>query len=184
MKHNLAAAISVCTLVLLTQSFGHADQPPTAEQVRLVTDYFYNGRESSPVLADYKLCTGIQREGAGKNNCSNEIDGRALKPGQSLYLWMNFLVPKGGQGKVLVQLNHDGFTRDTRVMPIAGSIRYRTWRKIRLMRPGEWELPVYYENADGIEQIDSINLHVTSLTENNPHEKLSLNDSAPPVIFE
>lgn len=184
MVHSLAAAVSVCILVLLNQSIGHAEQPPTAAEVRRVTNYFYSQRESTPVLVDYKLCKGIQREGSDKNNCAEEVDGDTLQPGQSLYLWMNFLVPKGERGKVLVQLNYDGITRGTRVMSIAGSLRYRTWNKIRLQQPGEWELPVYYENADGIQEIDRINLRVTSLTKNNLQEKLSLNSSVPPGTIE
>ncbi|MEM7292779.1 MAG: hypothetical protein AAF420_05190, partial [Pseudomonadota bacterium] len=82
------------------------------------------------------LHTRVHREGSDKNNCTHEIASDALQPGQSLYLWMNFMVPRNQQGKVLVQLNHDGVTRDTRVMQIAGSMRSRTWRKIRLLRPG------------------------------------------------
>ena len=180
MKYNLAAAVSACALILLTQSIGHADQPPTAAEVRRVTDYFYSHPESTPVLADYKVCTGIHREGSNKNNCAGEVDGNALQPGQSLYLWMNFLVPKGERGKVLVQPNYDGITRGIRVVTIAGSMRYRTWHKIRLPHPGEWELPVYYENANGIEEIERINLRVTSLTEISTPEKITLNNSVPP----
>ncbi|MEM7207296.1 MAG: hypothetical protein AAF434_05710 [Pseudomonadota bacterium] len=163
MSYKLAAAISVCTLVLLSQSFTHAAQPPSADEVKRVSSYFYSDEAKQPVLADYKLCTGIEREGDLKNNCTSEVPTDRLEPGQSLYLWMNFLVPKGERGKVLVQLNHAGVTRDTRVMPIEGSMRYRTWRKIRLLRPGDWELPIYYENSEGLEEVDRINLHVQSL---------------------
>jgi hypothetical protein len=183
MKHSLAAAASVCALVLLNQSIGHADQPPTAAEVRRVTNYFYSQRESTPLLADYKLCMGIHREGSNKNNCADEIDASTLQPGQSLFLWMNFLVPKGERGKVLVQLNHDGITRGTREMSIRGSMRYRTWRKIRLQRAGEWELPVYYENSDGIEEIERINLQVTARPDISKPEKITLNNSIPPSAF-
>jgi hypothetical protein len=180
MKHSLAATVSVCALILLNQSIGRADQPPTAEEVRRVTNYFYNQRDSTPLLADYKLCAGIHREGSNKNNCAGEIEGGALEPGQSLFLWMNFLVPKGQRGKVLVQLNHDGITRGTREMSIRGSMRYRTWRKIRLQRTGEWELPVYYENSDGIEEIERINLQVTARPDISAPEKITLNKSSSP----
>ena len=178
MKYKIAATISVCTLVLLAQSFSHASQPPTAEEVKRVTRYFYGNDTSMPVLTDYKLCTGIQREGENRNNCTLEISRESVEPGQSLYLWMNFLVPKSEKGKVLVQLNHDGVTRDTRVMPVAGSVRYRTWRKIRLLRPGDWELPVYYENEDGIAEVDRINLHVKSLVSEELERKLSFANPA------
>ena len=184
MNYKIAATLSICTLVLLTQSFSHADAPPSAEEVRKVSRYFYSDNATRPVLADYKLCKGIQRDGVDKNNCTQEVPGDTLEPGQSLYLWMNFMLPKGEQGKVLVQLNHSGVTRDTRVMPIEGSMRYRTWRKIRLLRPGDWELPVYYENDGGIEEVDRINLHVKSLVADDPVKRLSLNHPMSPDFLQ
>ena len=57
-------------------------------------------------------------------------------------------------------------------------MRYRTWRKIRLLRPGDWELPVYYENEDGIAEVDRINLHVKSLVSEELERKLSFANPA------
>lgn len=50
MKYNIAAVVSICALVLLTQSLSHAGQPPSAEEIRRVTGYFYDRQASTPVL--------------------------------------------------------------------------------------------------------------------------------------
>ena len=189
MKHTLTAALSLCTLVLLAQSISHASEAPSADEVKRVTNYFYNQQAAGPVLADYKICTGIQREGVEKNNCTQEVDINALEPGRSFYLWMNFMVPKGEKGKVLVQLNHDGVTRDTRVMSIAGSMRYRTWRKVKLLRPGEWELPIYYESTTQgtghkIAEVDRITLNVAPLIDPREFSELSLNNHVLTSVLE
>ncbi len=185
MKYTLAAALSLCTFVILGQSIGYADESlPSADEIKRVTDYYYNQQGSEPVLADYKFCTGIQRDGLGKNNCTSELSDNTLEPGQSFYLWMNFMLPKGDKGKVLVQLNHDGVTRDTRVMDIAGSMRYRTWRKVKLLRPGAWELPVFYENDEGIAEVDRITVNVASPLDSHPLGELSLNHYVSPRVLE
>ncbi|MEM7292867.1 MAG: hypothetical protein AAF420_05635 [Pseudomonadota bacterium] len=63
MKYKIAATLSVCTLVLLAHSLSFASTTPTSEEVKKVSSYFYNPDVSTPVLADFKLCTGIHREG-------------------------------------------------------------------------------------------------------------------------
>ena len=52
------------------------------------------------------------------------------------------MVPKNESGEILMQLKHGGVTRGIRKANVQGAIRYRTWRKIKLSRAGDWELPI------------------------------------------
>ena len=72
-------ALKIVALCLLGSStlstFGTAQAAglPSAEEVRKVMDYYYNGVDGAPVLVDFKLCQNIHREGVEKNNCQDEI---------------------------------------------------------------------------------------------------------------
>jgi len=137
-----------------------AATPPRPAEVRNVLNYYFSPDAELPVLTDFKLCSGVHREGRLKNECTEEIRGESLRPGQSVYAWMNFLVPRGERGRVLMQYRHDGITRDTSKFSISGAVRYRTWRRIRLGRSGEWQVPIWFENEAGVRQIEQLSIRV------------------------
>ena len=133
---------------------------PSADEVRNVLSYYYSGTESTPVLVEFKFCEDVHREGLDKNNCSNEIDQHSLEVGESVYAWMNFIVPREERGEILMQLKHNGVIRGARKANVHGAIRYRTWRKIQFSRAGEWEIPILYDNSLAISEIDTVTLTV------------------------
>jgi hypothetical protein len=134
---------------------------PTQHSINQVVSYYY-GAELLPVLADYKLCADIGRIGDQRNECINELSPDSLVAGDAVYLWMNYLVPKGTQAELLLHYNHQGITRDTSNLHVKGSIRYRTWKKIKLSRSGTWELPIYHEQAGQYSELDRIILEVNN----------------------
>ncbi len=142
--------------------------PPRPAEVRNVLNYYFSPRAQLPVLADFKLCNGVHRSGRLKNECREEILGESLRPGQSVYAWMNFLVPRGQRGRVLMQYQHDGITRDISKFSINGAVRYRTWRRIRLGRSGEWQVPIWFENDAGVQQIERLTIRVADTLADTP----------------
>ena len=95
-----------------------------------------------------------------KNNCKNEIDQHSLEVGESVYAWMNFIVPREERGEILMQFKHNGVIRGARKANVHGAIRYRTWRKVQFSRAGEWEIPILYDNALDISEIGTVTLTV------------------------
>ncbi|MDH3451984.1 MAG: hypothetical protein OEN20_06150 [Gammaproteobacteria bacterium] len=133
---------------------------PSADEVRNVLSYYYSGSEATPVLVEFKLCEDVHREGIDKNNCKNEIDQHSLEVGESVYAWMNFIVPREERGEILMQFKHNGVIRGARKANVHGAIRYRTWRKVQFSRAGEWEIPILYDNALDVSEIDTVRLTV------------------------
>lgn len=133
---------------------------PSAEEVRNVLGYYYSGSETTPVLVEFKLCEDVHREGVDKNNCKNEIDKHSLEVGESVYAWMNFIVPREERGEILMQFKHDGVVRGARKAGVHGAIRYRTWRKVQFSRAGEWQIPILYDNTRGVAEVDTVTLTV------------------------
>ena len=142
-------------------SGAHAIGAPSSDEVRNVLSYYYGGAETTPVLVEFKLCEDVYREGIDKNNCKNEIDPHSLEVGESVYAWMNFMVPREERGEILMQLKHNGVIRGARKANVHGAVRYRTWRKITFSRTGEWQIPILYDNTFGVSEVDTVTLTVT-----------------------
>lgn len=134
---------------------------PSQNSINDVVSYYY-GVDSTPILAEYKLCSDIGTVGAERNECVGELQTDSLVKGQTVYLWMNYLVPKGTQAELLLHYNHNGITRDASNLKVSGAIRYRTWKKIKLSRSGDWELPIYFEQGGEHTELDRITLNVKS----------------------
>ncbi len=139
--------------------FTTSEPVPSQKSINHVVSYYY-GTQDTPILADYKLCREIGSIGNDRNQCIDELSPDSLVEGQSAYLWMNYLVPKGTESELLMHYNHMGITRDTSNFKVSGSIRFRTWKKIKLSRSGSWELPIYFEHAGQYTELDRIMLNV------------------------
>ncbi|MGI9303439.1 MAG: hypothetical protein ACR2RB_12140 [Gammaproteobacteria bacterium] len=164
--------------VLLAQPAGHGqpqataqiDDPtqevrfePDAEAIQLVQHYYFDGAGTAPVMVELKFCEDVYKEGGERNNCKNPLDKDELTAGEPFYVWMNLLVPRGEGGdgaKVLVQFNHKGVTRTARTLLVNTALRYRTWTKVRVNDTGEWQMPVFVENSDGIQQLKDVTFNV------------------------
>ncbi len=157
----MRAISSIATATVFALSCVAANSAPSAEEVRNVLSYYYGGSETTPVLVEFKLCEDVHREGLDKNNCKNEIDPQSLEVGESVYAWMNFIVPREERGEILMQFKHNGVIRGARKANVHGAIRYRTWRKVQFSRAGEWQIPILYDNALNVSEIDTVTLTVT-----------------------
>jgi len=145
---------------VLTFAGAQANSAPSADEVRNVLSYYYGGTDTTPVLVEFKLCEDVHREGLDKNNCKNEVDQSSLEVGESVYAWMNFIVPREERGEILMQFKHNGVIRGARKANVHGAIRYRTWRKVQFSRAGEWQIPILYDNALAVSEIETVTLTV------------------------
>ncbi len=139
-----------------------AQAKPAPEQVREVVDYYFNGRDAGVVLADFRVCDDVHAEGELKNECRGQRDPASLLEGDSVLMWMMFMVPSGVEPQdIMLQLNHQGMTLGLEKAKVASSMRYRVWRKVSFDRPGEWEARVMHDKGPGgLEVLREIKLNV------------------------
>lgn len=124
---------------------------PTSEEAKKVLDFYFNGQGLGVVLADSKLCRDIEREGDQKNECAGELDS-AITKGESVYVWMNFMVPNGEEKQnVIVQFENNNVTRMVKNIEVRGGLRFRTWRKVIFEKLGNWEIKIIHDKGDGTE---------------------------------
>lgn len=136
---------------------------PSADEVNKVVDFYNNGKDEGIVLGDIKLCEGIGKDGAAKNECENEIDPASLKAGQSVMVWMNFMVPMGVQEQeIMLQFNHQGVTREVEKVTVSSAMRYRVWRKVKFDRAGDWKANIIHDNGQTSEVLRELKLTVQS----------------------
>ncbi|MBL4868853.1 MAG: hypothetical protein JKY67_21015, partial [Pseudomonadales bacterium] len=132
---------------------------PSQPSINTVVNYYY-GDNARPILAEYKLCGDVGDRGELKNQCIDELDVNNIELNKPLYVWMNYLVPKGSSAELLLHYNHNGITRDASTLKVSGSIRHRTWKKVKLSRPGNWEIPIYVEQDGQYSELDRMHIQV------------------------
>jgi hypothetical protein len=127
-----------------------ADGKPTPQEVKKVLDYYYRGKGLGPVLSEVRVCRDIQREGDEKNECAGEFGSEPVKKGDSVYLWMAFMVPTGDEAQnIIVQFDNGGVTRMVKNLQASGSLRYRTWLKLTFDKTGPWNVKIVHDKGDG-----------------------------------
>ena len=114
---------------------------PTSEQVKAVLDHYFLG--SGAVLAEAVLCKTIEKEDeATKWNCIEAYGSSAAK-GDTVFVHMTFLVPKGQTEDLMIQAAHDGNVRTTKDITVKGSyFRHRLFRGFTLHKAGLWEFHI------------------------------------------
>ncbi|MGC4115444.1 MAG: hypothetical protein QM765_12740 [Myxococcales bacterium] len=136
----LVAAVFVVPAVV------RADPPaPSPEEIKKVVDYYNNGKDAGPVLAEFKPCITVDTKKGSPtaNDCTEPVSGK-VKKGTPVFAWMNFLVPKDGKYEDLaVQWSVDGVVRTTQdlSLKIAGTA-IRTYYSSTINKPGKWEIKV------------------------------------------
>lgn len=143
---KLTSAFTLCALVL---ACGAALAKPSSDEMKKVLDYYYNGEGQGAVLVEYKFCEDVLREGPNKNECSAELAASPAKD-QPVFLWMAYSLPKNESDRdILIQMNHNGITREVQSVQINGSLRYRTWKRIVFKKSGKWELKITQDGDNG-----------------------------------
>ena len=114
---------------------------PTPEQVKAVLDHYFLG--TGVVLADAVLCKTIEKEDeVTKWDCKEAYGLRAVK-GDTVFVYLTFLVPKGETKDLMIQAAHDGTVRTTKDITVKGTyFRHRLFRAFTLQKLGRWDFHI------------------------------------------
>lgn len=168
---TLSFALTICTIPFLLA----AQDIPTPAEAQKFLEFYYNGKGNGAVLVESKLCKDVHKEGNLKYECKNEIiefgpltdDGtppevfHKINKGDSIYVWMAFLVPVGAEEKIFIQYSKDGSAkRKSRMMKVQGSVRYRTWSKFTPSSAGDWNIDIFLNDEIEPVQLSSFVLTV------------------------
>lgn len=138
-------------------------EKPSPKEINKVINFYDKGFTQGAILVDMKLCADVHKSGEAKNNCIGELAGNNLTAGEEAFVWVNLLVPTpedGAKQKLLLQFNHDNLTRTVRQKRVGGSIRYRTWTKIKLDRPGTWSVKALHDNGSKVFELGQLPIKV------------------------
>ena len=145
----------------LTPALSIAGDKPAPEEAKKVLDYFYHGKGLGPVLMETKVCRDIQREGDEKNECAGDLAGQAIKKGDSVYVWMAYMAPQGGEPQnVIVQFEVNGVTRAVKNAQFSGLLRGRTWLKYTFDKVGTWKMKIVHDTGSSADPLGSIDVNV------------------------
>lgn len=134
---------------------------PAPDEVKRVLNYYFHGKGSGPVLMEAKLCRDIKREGADKNECAGDVTTQALKKGESVYLWMAYMVPEGEETQnIVVLFDKGGVTRNVESLQVSSQLRNRAWLKMSLDKVGPWKLRVVRDTGAGSESLGTLDVAV------------------------
>lgn len=137
MKINLPLFVLVFSAFVILINF-NAMAAPEAKQIQAVVDYFYNGQKEGPVLIDSKLCKSIKGL-----ECQGQLEPNTVSLGESVKVWMQFFVPKGGlYDDIFVEYKHNGVPRNLQAHKVEGSIRYRIVDTYKPDKIGDWTVTV------------------------------------------
>ena len=139
----LAALVAVFVVPLAARAEGPA--APTPDELKKVIDYYNNGKDAGPILAEVKPCLTVDSKKGSPTflDCTEPVSGK-VKKGTPVSAWMSFLVPKDGKYEdIAVQWSVDGVVRTTQDLPLRNSmIGARTYLVSTINKPGKWEIKV------------------------------------------
>lgn len=148
-------------MLCLTPVLALADAKPTPEEAKRVLDFFYHGKGMGPVLLESKVCRDIQREGDEKGECAGDLSAQTIKKGDTVYLWMAYMVPSGDEVQnLIVQFENGGVTRLVKNVQVSGQLRYRTWLKAPLDKAGTWKVKIVHDAGSGVVPLGSRDITV------------------------
>jgi hypothetical protein len=131
---------------------GPAAAKPSPDEAARIIDYYFGGKDDGPLLVNAKVCADVHGEGELKHECTRELIDNRVPAGESFFLWMKYVVPVDSPPtKLLVQLNYQGITLQTLDVDVAPSLRYRTWKRVLLDKPGTWEVKMLHDRGDRLE---------------------------------
>lgn len=117
---------------------------PAPDAIKSVWEHFYKGQGKGAVLADAVLCKTVEQKDKEKKFDCAEEQGDTAKKGDTVNVWVAFLVPQGDKIETItVQALLDGQVRETKDLQLKGeSWRSRTWAAFSLKKAGKWEFKV------------------------------------------
>jgi hypothetical protein len=151
---------SIVRLTALTVLFAGGAaraEVPTSEEAKKVFDFLEKGQGQGIVVVDAKLCGEVPKTGDNALNCVNELT--EAPAGQSVKVWIVYLVPKGDTlTDVSVQVKQDGKVRETKDFDKLEGKGYvqRTWTAFTAKKAGAWSAVI----TRGDKELKTISLTV------------------------
>ncbi|HEY3446959.1 MAG TPA: DUF2914 domain-containing protein [Myxococcales bacterium] len=141
----LMSALVAAVFVVPLAARAEGPAAPSAEELKKVIDYYNNGKDSGPILAELKPCITVDTKKGSPTqwDCTEPVSGK-VKKGTPVNAWMNFLVPKEAKYEDLsVQWILDGQVRTTQDLSLKNSaVGARTYLVSTISKPGKWEIKV------------------------------------------
>ncbi len=132
---------------------------PAPDEVKRVLNYYLHGKGGGPVLMETKLCQDITASGENKNECDGDVTMQPVKKGQSVYLWMAYMVPFGDDTQnVVVQFDKGGVTRKVESLQVSSQLRNRSWIKVSFESAGQWQLRIMRDTGEGAEPLGTLDV--------------------------
>ena len=126
---------------------------PAGDTVKEVIDYYYNGQEQGPILAEAKMCKTVEAL-----ECVEGIESSSFPLGETIKVWMRFLVPKGATyDDILVEYRYEGTPWRVQPHKVESSIRYRVVDSFKLNKAGNWVITI----RKGPSTLKTFNVKVT-----------------------
>jgi len=137
----------VLSLFMLSAS---AVEKPTAAEVKKVLDFYYQGQGQGVVLIESMFCREVATSGENKNECIDPpLSNTSISKGETVNLWMAYMIPnKDEKQNIIIQFEQGSITRMVKDIQLGGSFRYRTWRKVKLNRAGEWTIKIILDQGN------------------------------------
>ncbi|MEE9531864.1 MAG: hypothetical protein V3W52_12775 [Syntrophobacteria bacterium] len=111
---------------------------PAGDMVKEVIDYYYHGQEQGPILAEAKICKTVEAL-----ECVEGIEPSSFPTGETIKVWMQFLVPKGATyDDILVEYRYEGTPWRVQPHKVEASIRYRVVDSFKLNKSGNWTITI------------------------------------------
>jgi len=137
----------IATLLMFSSGLAFAVEidKPSSQDAKKVMDYYNHGKGSGAILVDHTLCQEMGKEEETKNDCTLSFDGNDIKIGDSIYLWMNFMIPVDDTADIFITYTRNKRIRKTQKIKLNSAFRYRTWKKIATEKPGLWTIQIFQE---------------------------------------
>lgn len=137
LKH-MSVIIGTTTVGLIVLFCTNAMAVPDADMVKEVIDYYYQGQEQGPILMEAKICKTVEAL-----ECVEGIEPSSFPLGETIKVWMRFLVPKGATyDDILVEYRYEGTPWRVQPHKVESSIRYRVVDSFKLNKAGNWAITV------------------------------------------
>ena len=134
-------------LICLPLSLSALDRP-NALEVKKVIDYYKKGKGRGVVLVETVLCKGVHRKGPNAKDPTDIVTSTSFKRGETILLWMNFLVPERDRASIHFEFIRRGKVRRAEDIEISGATRYRSWKRLSTSKKGTWEIVISQELND------------------------------------
>ena len=126
LKH-MSVIIGTTNVGLIVLFCTNAMAVPDADMVKEVIDYYYQGQEQGPILAEAKICKTVEAL-----ECVEGIEPSSFP-----------LVPKGATyDDILVEYRYEGTPWRVQPHKVESSIRYRVVDSFKLNKAGNWAITV------------------------------------------